>query len=120
MAQVAVTINGRNYRIACEDGQEEHLIRLSGYLNGKVEELVRAVGQIGDTRLLVMAGLLIADELSDAKAGEETARKIAEEARAVDIGAGSAADPVVEDAVAAQIDTLAERIDDIAAGLSRH
>lgn len=124
MAQVAVTINGRNYRIACEDGQEEHLIQLSGYLNGKVEELVRAVGQIGDTRLLVMAGLLIADELSDAKAAEDAARKVADELRS---GAGPALAPVdtagdtaAEDAVAAQIDSLAERIDNIAAGLSRH
>ena len=122
MAQVAVTINGRNYRIACEDGQEEHLIKLSGYLNGKVEELVRAVGQIGDTRLLVMAGLLIADELSDAKAAEEVARKVAEDARSTMTAphAEPSTDPAAEDAVVAQIDTLAERIDDIAAGLSRH
>ena len=123
MAQVAVTINGRNYRIACEDGQEEHLIKLSGYLNGKVEELVRAVGQIGDTRLLVMAGLLIADELSDANAAADDARKAAVEAEAQldDLpAAGPAVDPGAEDALASQIDSLAERIDDIAAGLSRH
>lgn len=119
MAQVAVTINGRNYRIACEDGQEEHLIKLSGFLNGKVEELVRAVGQIGDTRLLVMAGLLIADELSDANAAADDARKVAAEAEA-QLDGLSDVDPQAEDALASQIDTLAERIDDIAAGLSQH
>ena len=74
MAQVVVTINGRSYRIACEDGQEEHLTELSGYVSEKVKELVGAVGQIGDTRLLVMASLLISDELTDTRADLADAR----------------------------------------------
>ena len=65
MAQVSVTINGRRYEIACDDGQEAHLTRLSKYIDKRVGELVAAVGQVGDARLLVMASLLIADELSD-------------------------------------------------------
>ena len=67
MAQVEIRINGRDYRIACEDGQESHLSNLAKYLDGKVTELVEEVGQIGDTSLMVMAGLLITDELSDTR-----------------------------------------------------
>ena len=48
MAQVDVTINNRAYRIACDDGQEEHLTRLGDYVDGRVQELVSAVGQVGD------------------------------------------------------------------------
>lgn len=67
MKQVSITINGRDYDIACEEGQEDHLRRLAGYVDRRVAELVTSVGQIGDTRLLVLASLLIADELHDAR-----------------------------------------------------
>jgi cell division protein ZapA len=66
MAQVSVRINGRHYQVACEDGQEAHLQKLAAYIDERVAELVRDVGQVGDARLLVMASLLIADELADA------------------------------------------------------
>ena len=63
MAQVEVKINGRNYQIACDDGQEAHLLQLGEYIDKRVQELVSAVGQVGDSRLLVMVSLLVADEL---------------------------------------------------------
>ena len=66
MAQVSVRINGRHYQVACEDGQEAHLQKLASYIDERVAELVRDVGQVGDARLLVMSSLLIADELADA------------------------------------------------------
>ena len=66
MGQVAVTINNRKYDIACDDGQEAHLARLAQYIDKRVNELTAAVGQIGDSRLLVMVSLLVADELSEA------------------------------------------------------
>lgn len=65
MAQVNIRINGRAYEVNCEDGQEQHLQRLANALAGTVDELVRQVGQVGDARLLVMAGLVVADEMSD-------------------------------------------------------
>ena len=65
MAQIAVTINDRKYEIACDDGQEAHLTRLAQYVDRRVSELITAVGQVGDARLLVMASLLVADELSE-------------------------------------------------------
>ncbi len=52
MAQVTVTINSRKYQIACEDGQEAHLTRLSNYVDKRLGELVAAVGQVGDAQLL--------------------------------------------------------------------
>ena len=65
MAQVEVSVNNRAYRIACDDGQDEHLTQLAEYIDARVQELVATVGQVGDARLLVMASLLIADELSE-------------------------------------------------------
>jgi len=65
MPQVEVTINSRTYQIACDEGQDEHLKRLADYVDKRVQELVSAVGQVGDARLIVMASLLIADELSE-------------------------------------------------------
>jgi len=65
MPQVTVEINRRKYNINCEDGEEEHLKQLSQFVDGRVSELVASLGQVGDTRLLVMASLLVADELSE-------------------------------------------------------
>ena len=76
MSQVEITINGRQYRVACEDGQETHLTNLANYFNDKMTTLVDEVGQIGDTSLMVMAGLLIADELSDATQDLADARRV--------------------------------------------
>lgn len=68
MAQVEVTINRKSYQIICDDGQESHLVKLGEYLETRVQELVSSVGQVGDTRLLVMTALMIADELAQAYA----------------------------------------------------
>lgn len=112
VAQVEIKINGRDYRIACEDGQEAHLSNLAKYLDGKVNELVEEVGQIGDTSLMVMAGLLITDELSDTRDELEEARN--ETARETQ----SAID-TTEERVAAQVDALSERIEKLAAILAK-
>jgi len=66
MAQVTIAVNGREYRIACEDGEEEHIDYLAKYINHHVDELVTRVGQVGEARLLLMAALQLADELSEA------------------------------------------------------
>ena len=75
MSQVSIRINGRSYDVTCENGQESHVQRLAMSLAGKVSELVRQVGQVGDARLLVMAGLLVADELVDAEQREHALLK---------------------------------------------
>jgi cell division protein ZapA len=65
MSQVSVTINGRQFRMACEDGQEGHLMNLARDLDGRIEGLRAKFGEIGDTRLTVMAALTIADSLAE-------------------------------------------------------
>ena len=66
MNHVNVTINGRQYRMACEEGQEARLLRLAESLESRVEALRGKFGEIGDARLTVMAALTACDELLDA------------------------------------------------------
>lgn len=65
MAQVTVTIDGKQYRMACDEGQEEHLIDLAGRFDQYVMHLKGSFGEIGDQRLTVMAGIMIMDELNE-------------------------------------------------------
>jgi cell division protein ZapA len=66
MAQVVVRVNGRAYTMQCNDGEEPHLAELGELLDTEIERIRDAVGQVGDVRLLLMGGLVIADKLSDA------------------------------------------------------
>ena len=75
MSQVNLQINGRDYLIACEDGEEKHLAFLAEYINQQVEGLVESVGQVGEARLLLMAALIIADELSEANEELDTLKE---------------------------------------------
>lgn len=110
MAHVSVTINGRQYRMACDDGQEHHLARLAHDLDQRITRLRTNFGEIGDMRLTVMAALLIADELSEssqrARQFEEELGRM-QEARRVN-GERSQATTV---AIAAALDSAAERIE---------
>ena len=65
MNHINVTINGRQYRMACEEGQEVRLLKLAENLEQRIEQLRGKFGEIGDTRLTVMAALTIADTLSE-------------------------------------------------------
>jgi cell division protein ZapA len=65
MAHVNVTINGRQYRMACDDGQESHLARLAYELDQRIARLRTEFGEIGDMRLTVMAALIVSDELAE-------------------------------------------------------
>ena len=67
MAQVVITINKREYAIACENGQEIQIIKLARILDEKASMLVGALGHINETQLLAMIGLLMADELMETK-----------------------------------------------------
>ncbi len=110
MAQVSVLINGRKYQVACDDGQEAHLSRLAVYVDKRIGELVAAVGQVGDARLLVMASLLVADELSDAYAE-------------LDVLKAAGQDPqarlAAEETLGSTMEILARRIDEVAESLER-
>lgn len=65
MGQVVVTVNGRAFPLSCADGEEPRIRRLAQYVDGKVTEFVQMHGQIGEARLMLLAALVIADELSD-------------------------------------------------------
>ena len=66
MAEVDVAVNGRSYRVACKDGEEAHLVQLSEHLDGHARELATNLGKVGEARLMLMAGLMVGDDLSTA------------------------------------------------------
>ena len=65
MGKVSVDINGRKYAMGCEDGEEERLLRLGQKLDDRVSKMANQFGQIGDLKLLVMAGITMMDEVED-------------------------------------------------------
>ena len=65
MGQVVLQVNGHSYTMQCNDGEEEHLSELGQVLDAEVAKIKNAVGQVGDIRLLLMAGLIVADRLSE-------------------------------------------------------
>ena len=91
MGQVSVPVNGRSFTISCDDGQEPRIRRLAQYVDAKVSEFVGSVGQVGEGRLLLLAALTIADELSDAN--EALQRERSRAAVIVPESNGSAAPP---------------------------
>jgi cell division protein ZapA len=102
MGQVAVTVNGRSYAVACDDGQEARIRQLAQYLDAKVGGFTARLGQAGESRLLLLAGLVLADELAEAREALKAAQSAADSEAA---------------AAAAGVDALAERIEAIAARL---
>lgn len=66
MAQVTITINAREYAVACDDGQEARIIKLSRMLDDKAKQLTAGGGHINENMLLAMVGLLMADDLFEA------------------------------------------------------
>lgn len=118
MAHVTVTINSRQYRMACEDGQESHLMRLAEDLERRIGELRGNFGEIGDARLIVMAALMIGDELSEAAA---RSRKLEEEIASLQETRVTAAgrSQATQAAVAAALNSAAERIERVAKGLNQ-
>tara|TARA_B100000925_G_scaffold117141_1_gene86932 strand:+ start:3220 stop:3540 length:321 start_codon:yes stop_codon:yes gene_type:complete len=85
LAQVDVSVNGQSYRIACEDGQEDRLVDLAAMVDEKVIELVNQIGQVGSNRLLVMAALIIADELVDLKNEVGSSRELEDKIKQEDM-----------------------------------
>ena len=112
MPQVDVNINGRRYQIACDEGQQDHLSQLAEYVDKRVQELVGAVGQVGDARLLVMPSLLVADELSEAYSALEENDETGN-------GAGSDTGYERDEALVSMLEAMASRIEALASGLER-
>lgn len=79
MAKVNLEINGRKYALGCDDGEEERLTRLGQKLDARVRTLADQFGQIGDVRLLVMAGITMTDEMEELRENLESAAESATE-----------------------------------------
>jgi cell division protein ZapA len=112
MAQVNATIASRQYRLACEDGQEEHLLALAHDLDQRIIDLRAKFGEIGDTRLTMMAALTVADELSEAA---RKIRRLEEEATGLKDARVVASDraKAASNAVVNAFNSAAERIEGI-------
>ncbi|HRK96538.1 MAG TPA: cell division protein ZapA [Rhodospirillales bacterium] len=113
MGLVSVSLNGRPYDIACDDGQEGHVAYLADVLNSRVTALAETVGQVGESRLLLLAGLLVADELVEArnKLDQLTRSGLAEGASDSAVVTASG---LTEAELAEMINGLAQRIEEIA------
>ncbi len=109
MPEVFITVNDRRYAVACDDGQEAHLQHLAGHIDRRVGELAGTVGQVDEPRLLVMASLLIADELSDAYA------HISE----LEAGGPAPVNGAAEQAAAEALEGCASRLEALAARLEQ-
>ena len=107
MSQVEIRVNGRDYKITCEDGQEDRLQKLSAYFDRHVTSLSGELGQIGDARLMLLAALTVCDELFEAK---ERAADLEEAGEAMDAETLGGASRAVA-AAAARVDEIAERLE---------
>src|SRR6266513_307971 len=113
MPQISVTINGRQFRMACENGEEARLTNLAADLDARIATLRTRFGEIGDTRLTVMAALALADELSEVK--EKLARLEPELATLQDASVVSAdRAQATQAAVISALTAAAERIESLA------
>jgi cell division protein ZapA len=118
VAEVSVEINGRKYRMACEDGQETHLSSLATRFNRYIDEYKGSFGEIGDNRLTVMAGIAVVDELVEAERKLDQLRS--ELQTVTKAGSDVAAEAEsMESKFAAKLADVARRIESIATAVDR-
>lgn len=116
MPQVNVSIGGRSYRLACNEGEEEHLEALAREVDAKFDAMHKAFGEIGDQRLTVMTALTFADECSEARARITTLE--AELERAAERERAARNEAEIQAVAAAQaFGELSQRIEKLAAAL---
>ena len=118
MNHINVTLNGRQYRMACEEGQEVRLLKLAESFEQRIQDLRGKFGEIGDARLTVMAALTVCDELHDASSrigGLEEELKALRDVRAAAADRAKA----TQSAVANALNSAAERIEKTTQVLNR-
>lgn len=113
MVQVTVTIAGKTYRMACDDGQEEHLYGLASRLDGIIADIRGVFGEIGDQRLTVMSAITVLDQLSET---ERRFKGLEAEVRSLREGRDSLVErqSQMENRLAEEVAAAAERIEAIA------
>ena len=109
MPTVEILVNGRRHEMQCGEGEEARVRQLASYVDRRIADLARGQSQIGDARLLLMASLVVADELSDAFDEIKRLRATLEEKGLSDS----------ERAAAGVVEQVAQQIDAIAAELER-
>ncbi len=117
MGQVNVTISGKTFRMACDDGQEEHLAALGRRLSDTIEYLREQFGEIGDQRLTVMAAITMADQYTET---ERRLRQVEGEIAGLEEARAALAErqEAAEEDLARVIEVLAGRLEAVAARLS--
>jgi cell division protein ZapA len=118
MSHINVTINGRQYRMACEEGQEVRLLKLAESFEQRIQNLRGKFGEIGDARLTVMAALTVCDELLDASSRIPSLEQELEELRGVRAAAADRA-RATQSAVANALNSAADRIEKTTQVLNR-
>lgn len=118
MNHINVTINGRQYRMACEDGQELRLLKLAESFEARITDLRGKFGEIGDARLTVMAALTVADELLDVNQRVRALEEELEALRDVRVAAAERS-RATQHAVSAALNAAAERIEKTTQVLNR-
>ena len=112
MATVTVDINGRPYAVGCADGQEERVRTLAQQFDVHVRQISGEVGHGGDLRLFLMASLMLADELQEARQRLEKGQGPVPQNGPVKAPPPPAGDGVAEalNAVAARIEKICQTI----------
>ena len=100
MAQVTVRINGYSYTLGCKDGEEQHLLAMAAEVEKRIDQIRTSAGPSGESRMLAMAALMLADDLYEQEKGQ---------------GSG-----VANPALGRKLGRLAKRAEEIAAGLEHH
>lgn len=118
MATVNVIIAGKTYRMACGDGEERHLEALAALYDTRIEDMRRALGELGDMRLHVMAALTLADEMTELKRRVEVLEGQLDTLRTEADGRGDEA-ARLEEATARALQQTAERIGRVAKALAQ-
>jgi cell division protein ZapA len=111
MPEVSVDINGRKYRMACEPGQEDHLVGLAERFNRVIDSFKGSFGEIGDNRLTVMAGIAVLDELTEAERRIATLEAALAAAEVLATGA--------EARIAAGLNAASERLEAVAEAINQ-
>lgn len=112
MAQVTLRINGYAYMIGCQDGEEKHLEAMAAEVNRRIDGVRLASGPSGESRMLVMAALLMADDLFELRSRLDAAA-----ANAAAHPNLNAAEPKADPKLGRKLSRMAKRAEEIADGL---
>ena len=118
MGKVNLSINGKQYALGCDDGEEERLTLLGNMLDTRVTQLADQFGQIGDLRLMVMAGITMLDEMEDLRAGRDAS--ISDETRKIEQESQASLESaqLTEETAVGEMNAAAKALEELAARLS--